>query len=205
VHSAGVARITLLIGRVWRLSRSSLHRGAPGEWQDDEERGKPSLPVHHFPPRRARSGEPISHNTKLRLLAPSFQFYRQTDREQLRGRPERTRRRRCSSPSPRPEGRAAGRGVRRRDRRVPRCGPGSAAGVQRLLPERPTLERCVEAYYRTAAGLRRMDPRWRLYRVRSRLAAGGKRIRTVGPIPMRARNAELALMSTAFSHPETAW
>jgi len=26
--------------------------GAPGERQDDEERGKPSLPVHPFPPRR---------------------------------------------------------------------------------------------------------------------------------------------------------
>jgi hypothetical protein len=34
---------------------------------------------------------------------------------------------------------------------------------------------------RTATGLRRPDPRWRLYRVRSRLAAGAKEIRTLRP------------------------
>jgi hypothetical protein len=49
VHSAGVARIALLIGRVRRLSRSSRHGGAPGERQDDEERGKASRPVHQSP------------------------------------------------------------------------------------------------------------------------------------------------------------
>ena len=32
-------------------------------------------------------------------------------------------------------------------RRVPRRGPGAARVFQRLLPERPTPERCVEAYY----------------------------------------------------------
>jgi hypothetical protein len=62
VHSAGVARIALLIGRVRRLSRSSRHGGAPGERQDDEERGKASWPVHQSPP----TGEPISINNKLR-------------------------------------------------------------------------------------------------------------------------------------------
>jgi hypothetical protein len=46
VHSAGVARIALLIGRVRRLSRSSRHGGAPGERQDDEERAKASRSVH---------------------------------------------------------------------------------------------------------------------------------------------------------------
>ena len=34
-----------------------------------------------------------------------------------------------------------------RDRRVPRRGSGGRRVFQRLLPERPTLERCVEAYY----------------------------------------------------------
>jgi hypothetical protein len=48
VHSAGVARIALLIGRVRRLPRSSCHGGAPAERQDDEERGKRSPPVHQF-------------------------------------------------------------------------------------------------------------------------------------------------------------
>ena len=52
VHSAGVARIALLIGRVRRLSRSSRRGGAPGERQDDEERGKASRPVHQSPDRR---------------------------------------------------------------------------------------------------------------------------------------------------------
>ena len=56
----GAARIALLRGRVRRLPRSNRHGGAPGERQDDEERRKPSLPVHQFPP-SARSGEPISH------------------------------------------------------------------------------------------------------------------------------------------------
>jgi hypothetical protein len=65
VHSAGVARVGLLIGRVRRLSRSSCHGGAPGERQDDEERGEPSWPVHQSP----RSDEPIkmrlpSHETR---------------------------------------------------------------------------------------------------------------------------------------------
>jgi hypothetical protein len=41
----------------------------------------------------------------------------------------------------------AGDGVRGRDRRVPRRGPGPAALFQRLVPERPTPERCVEAFY----------------------------------------------------------
>jgi hypothetical protein len=49
VHSAGVARIALLIGRVRRLSRSSRHGGAPGERQGDKERGKASRPVHQSP------------------------------------------------------------------------------------------------------------------------------------------------------------
>jgi hypothetical protein len=42
---------------------------------------------------------------------------------------------------------ATGRGVRGRHRRVRRRGPGPAAVFQRLLPERPTSGRCVEAYY----------------------------------------------------------
>ena len=41
VHSAGIARIALLIGCVRRLPRSGCHGGAPAERQDDEERGKP--------------------------------------------------------------------------------------------------------------------------------------------------------------------
>ena len=42
MHSAGIARIALLIGRVRCLPRSSRHGGTPGERQDDEEHGKPS-------------------------------------------------------------------------------------------------------------------------------------------------------------------
>ena len=42
------------------------------------------------------------------------------------------------------ECRAAGRGVRGRHRRVVRV---PRRVFQRLLPERPTPERCVEAYY----------------------------------------------------------
>jgi len=52
VHPAGIARVGLLIRRVRRLSRPDCQGGAPGERQYDKERGKPSLPVHPFPPRR---------------------------------------------------------------------------------------------------------------------------------------------------------
>ena len=45
------------------------------------------------------------------------------------------------------ECRAASGGVRGRDRRVPRDGPGTATRVQRLLTESPTPERRLEAYY----------------------------------------------------------
>ena len=48
MHPAGVARIALLIGRVWRLSRHGDHGGAPGERQHDQKRGEPSIPVHPF-------------------------------------------------------------------------------------------------------------------------------------------------------------
>jgi hypothetical protein len=40
------------IGRVWGSGLAHGPLGAPGERQDDEERGKPSLPVHPFSPRR---------------------------------------------------------------------------------------------------------------------------------------------------------
>jgi len=44
--------------------------------------------------------------------------------------------------------RAASGGVRGRDRRVPRRGPGTPRRLfQRLLTESPTPERCLEAYY----------------------------------------------------------
>ena len=40
------------IGRVWGSGLAHGPLGAPGERQYDEECGKPSLPVHPFPPRR---------------------------------------------------------------------------------------------------------------------------------------------------------
>src|SRR5205814_7460549 len=43
--------------------------------------------------------------------------------------------------------RAGGGGVRGRDRRIPRGGSIPRRVFQRLLPEQPTPERCVEAYY----------------------------------------------------------
>ena len=55
MHSTGVARIALLIGRVRRLPRSSRHGGTPGERQDDEKRGKPSLPVLEASQTRTRT------------------------------------------------------------------------------------------------------------------------------------------------------
>jgi hypothetical protein len=45
------------------------------------------------------------------------------------------------------ECRAAGRGVRGRDRRVPRRGPGAAARVPAAVAGASHPERCVEAYY----------------------------------------------------------
>src|SRR5580704_19341356 len=48
VHTAGVARILFLIGSVRCLSRLACRRGASGERQDGEERGKSSSPVHLF-------------------------------------------------------------------------------------------------------------------------------------------------------------
>jgi len=69
MHSAGVARIALLIGRVRRLSRLSHHGGAPGECQDDEERGKPTLPVHQFS-QAPGPADPPAIDSKPRRLAP---------------------------------------------------------------------------------------------------------------------------------------
>jgi hypothetical protein len=66
VHSAGVARIALLMGRVRRLPRSSRHGGTPGDRQDDEERGKPSLPVHQFPAQRAIRCTCAAHRAPIR-------------------------------------------------------------------------------------------------------------------------------------------
>jgi hypothetical protein len=54
---------------------------------------------------------------------------------------------------------------------------------------------------RTARSFETPSASYKSRKVRIRLAAGGKWIRTVGPIPMRARNAELALMSTAVAIP----
>ena len=45
VHTAGVARIALLIGRVRRLFRPVCHRDALHERQHDEQRREPSVPV----------------------------------------------------------------------------------------------------------------------------------------------------------------
>ena len=47
VHTAGVARILLLIGRGPRLSRSARRGGAAGEHQDDK-RNKAPPPVHRL-------------------------------------------------------------------------------------------------------------------------------------------------------------
>jgi hypothetical protein len=81
VHSAGVARIVLLIGRVRRLSRSSCHGGAPGERQDDEERGEPSRSASaSVPPiRRTNQGAVavVRNTVRLRQLSASRPLPRQ--------------------------------------------------------------------------------------------------------------------------------
>jgi hypothetical protein len=89
--------------------------------------------------RRARSGEPISHKKQSGQLATLLQASSRTYREHL-SRPEGDRKRPCSSPFPKTP-------VRCRDRRIPRSGPGAAARVSTSAPQRPTPEKCVEAYY----------------------------------------------------------
>ena len=49
VHTAGVASIILVIGRIRDLPRLACRRGAPGERQDDEERQNLSRPVRSHP------------------------------------------------------------------------------------------------------------------------------------------------------------
>jgi hypothetical protein len=48
VHPADVARIVLLMRRARRSGLARDPWGAPGEGQEDEERGNSALPVHRF-------------------------------------------------------------------------------------------------------------------------------------------------------------
>ena len=51
VHTARIARTVLLMGRVRRPGLAPDALSAPGKGRSDDERGKPSPPVHRFPPR----------------------------------------------------------------------------------------------------------------------------------------------------------
>jgi hypothetical protein len=46
VHTAGITRLVLLIRSVRRRTRPGGHGGAPGERQDEEERGHPPPQEH---------------------------------------------------------------------------------------------------------------------------------------------------------------
>jgi hypothetical protein len=73
MHPAGVARIVLRIGRVWGCGLARDPLGAPGERKDDEEHGKPCMPVYSLslgrPIRRAYAVLPIG---SIRERTPPF-------------------------------------------------------------------------------------------------------------------------------------
>ena len=73
VHTVGIARFALLIGRAWR---SGLARplGAPGERQSDQEGGDRSPPVHLFPQELAGSGTPSAHKRQDEAVGQPLQF-----------------------------------------------------------------------------------------------------------------------------------
>jgi hypothetical protein len=135
VHTAGVSGFALLIGRARGLARGGRDGDAPAQHQDEKACREPHPPPHQFPPkRRVRR----AHQPQTATCGNQGGFARCIpDRIENRAG---TRRRRPVPHLPRGcplECRAAGGGVRGRDRRVPRSGQGPAAGLPAAPARRP--------------------------------------------------------------------
>ena len=128
VHTAGVARLALRIGRVLPLLWSSRYGGAPSERQHHLEHGKRAGPSHAI-----TQSAIVSACFSARPSYPTLWSDPGCHQDSAGGT--------ISQPSF-PERQAVEFGVEIGEYHgVPR------RAFQRLLPERPTPEKCVAAYY----------------------------------------------------------
>src|SRR5215813_2447051 len=62
IPAAALGLNPVVLPRIWGSGVACGHFGASGEGQDDEDCGKPSLPVHHFPPKHLTRRTPSAIN-----------------------------------------------------------------------------------------------------------------------------------------------